>query len=376
MAKKVIFFENIDGLRFFAFLPVFLKHSFHTEFDHIKENGFYKFVSEFWLPGDLGVNFFFVLSGFLITFLLLNEQKINGKIDIKAFYIRRSLRIWPLYFAVVLFGYFGFQQLKILFGEVPNETASLLYYFTFLSNLDVIRSGLPDSSILGVLWSVAIEEQFYLFWPWILFLFKPKRYVLVFSMIVLGSLIFRYFNLESHPHVIKYHTFSLISDMGLGGIVAYFSFYNKPFIEYFRNMDRGVIITVYVIGMITIIFSLTLFQPDILKVFKNVILSVFFSFVILEQNYSENSFYKVSKWKVISQLGRWTYGLYCLHFVGILTATNMSKILGWNTTVFGVIFVETLMALGITIIISSLSYTYFEKPFLKLKSRFSTIVQK
>jgi peptidoglycan/LPS O-acetylase OafA/YrhL len=376
MNKKIIFFENIDGLRFFAFLPVFLRHSFYTEYDFIKNDWFYQFVSEFWLYGNLGVNFFFVLSGFLITFLLLQEQNINGKINIKAFYIRRTLRIWPLYMLTTVFGFFIFQQLKLLFGQTPNETASLLYYLTFLSNFDIINSGLPDSSVLSVLWSVSIEEQFYLFWPWILFLLKPKRYVFVFSLIIMVSLYFRYYNLDSHPHMLKYHTLSVISDMGLGGITAFLSFYNKSFIDFFKNLKKYKIAIVYVIGAIVIVYSNTIFAYPVLKVLKNLTLSLFFAFIILEQNYSENSLFKVNNWKTISHLGRWTYGLYCLHFIGILATTTVSKIVGLNDTVFGVVVIETLTALGVTILISYLSYTYFEKPFLKLKSRFSTIVQK
>ena len=376
MQKKVVFFENIDGLRFFAFLPVFLRHSFHTEYDYIKEDGFYQFVSQFWLHGNLGVNFFFVLSGFLITFLLLNEQKLNSKIDIKAFYIRRTLRIWPLYFLTIFAGFFLFQKLKIFFGQVPNETASLLYYVTFLSNFDIINSGLPDSSILSVLWSVAIEEQFYLFWPWIIFLLKPKRYLYVFAAIIVASLYFRFLHLDSHPHMLKYHTMAVISDMGLGGMVAYFSFYSQKFVDFFRKLSKPWIIITYILGFVMIGYSNTLFEIPVLKVSKNLWLSVFFAFIIMEQNYSENSFFKVSNWKTVSHLGKWTYGLYCLHFIGILTATTLSKLLGMNTTMLGVVFFETSLALVITIIISYLSFNWFEKPFLKLKEKFSTIVRK
>ena len=337
---------------------------------------FYRYVNEFWYHGSLGVNFFFVLSGFLITFLLLNEEKYFGKINIKSFYIRRTLRIWPLFFLTVLFGFLLFPILKSAFGGIPNESAELIYYLTFLSNFDIINNGMPDSSILSVLWSVSVEEQFYLFWPWLLFILKPKRYPLLFLFIIIISVLFRYLNLDSHPHVLKVHTLSVISDMAMGGLTAYYCFFSDLLINAFKRLRKYQIFLIYTAGFFMVLYSGSIFNNPVMHVFKNVIQSLFFIFIILEQNYSDNSFYKVGKWKIIGKLGQWTYGLYCLHFIGILAATNISKLLNMNNTVFGVVVFETALALGITILISYLSFTFFENPFLKLKSKFSVIVQK
>lgn len=373
MKDRILYFENLDGLRLFAFLPVFLRHSFHTEYDYIKSDSLYLWVSNFWINGNLGVNFFFVLSGFLITYLLLNEKKVNGSIDIKSFYIRRTLRIWPLYFATVVFGFLIFPLLKSFFNGVPDESASAGNYILFLSNFDIIENGLPDSSVLSVLWSVAIEEQFYLVWPWIFFLLPRNRYIYAFLGVIILSLAFRAFNLQSHPHILKYHTLSVISDMAIGGICAYFSFYSPKFTSFFETMKKEVIIFIYITGFLIIAYSAVVFDFTISLVLKNIVLGLFFAFVIAEQNYSQNSFYKAKDWKVISWLGRLTYGLYCLHFIGILTATTISALIGFNDTVIGVLLFETLLALVITIVISWVSFNYFEKPFLKLKKKFSFI---
>jgi len=136
MIKKKLFFPNLDALRFFAFFAVFLFHSFYTEYDFIKKSHIYNFANTLCSNGDLGVNFFFVLSGFLITYLLLNEESLKGKINVYYFYIRRILRIWPLYFACVAFGFLIFPQIKLIFGEVPVETANPVLFFTFLSNFN------------------------------------------------------------------------------------------------------------------------------------------------------------------------------------------------------------------------------------------------
>ena len=92
--KKHLYFENLDGLRFLCFLSVFFFHSFYTEFDEIKNIPLYHFLKrDVFGNGYIGVKFFFVLSGFLITFLLIEEKKLNGQINVKKFWIRRILRI-------------------------------------------------------------------------------------------------------------------------------------------------------------------------------------------------------------------------------------------------------------------------------------------
>ena len=84
--KKRIYFENLDGLRFLCFLAVFFFHSFHTEYAYIRDSNTYHFVKRnIFGNGSLGVNFFFVLSGFLIIFLLIEEKKLNGQMNLKNF---------------------------------------------------------------------------------------------------------------------------------------------------------------------------------------------------------------------------------------------------------------------------------------------------
>ena len=99
MSTKKIYFKNLDGLRFLCFLTVFFYHSFQTESANVKSSSVYQFI-KFGLAenGFLGVNFFFVLSGFLITYLLIKEKELNKNINIPNFWVRRILRIWPLYF--------------------------------------------------------------------------------------------------------------------------------------------------------------------------------------------------------------------------------------------------------------------------------------
>tara|TARA_B110000971_G_scaffold216439_1_gene251456 strand:- start:1169 stop:1867 length:699 start_codon:yes stop_codon:yes gene_type:complete len=223
-----IYSENLDGLQFLCFLSVFFYHSFHTDNELIKSSGLYIFFQkDIFGNGNLGVNFFFVLSGFLITYLLIEEKKLNGQIDIKKFWLRRALRIWPLFYFCIGFGFFIFPILKTAFGQIPNETASLFSYLTFINNFDFIDKVPPDASVLGVLWSVAIEEQFYLVWPIILYLLPIKKYWIPFVIIIVTSIIYRYFNQSFLLH--ELHTLSCIGDMAIGAFGAWLVLENARF---------------------------------------------------------------------------------------------------------------------------------------------------
>lgn len=375
MSKKV-YFENLDGLRFLCFLSVFFFHSFHTEYDFIKESPIYTFIKkDLFGNGNLGVNFFFVLSGFLITFLLIEEKKLNRQIDLRNFWIRRILRIWPLFYFCVFFGFVMFPMIKEFFGQVPNETASPIMYLTFLNNFDVIRSGLPDSSVLGVLWSVAIEEQFYLLWPVILFVLPLRNYWMAFAAIIVSSLFYRAIN--DSPLLHEHHTLSCIGDMAIGAFGAWMISENKKFKALFENLKKYQIAVLYFLfGLIFLFRDEVMFSSFPIRIFERSIIALVMLAIILEQNYAKNSLFKMSDFKRISKLGTITYGLYCLHFIGILVATTITKKLGINNGLYQVLFLDTFLALGFTIFIASISYRFYETPFLKLKNKFAYITMK
>ena len=371
MNYNKIYFKNLDGLRFLCFLSVFFYHSFHTDNELIKSSGIYIFFQkDIFGNGNLGVNFFFVLSGFLITYLLIEEKKLNGQIDIKKFWIRRALRIWPLFYVCVGFGFFIFPILKTAFGQIPNETASLFSYLTFINNFDFIDKGLPDASILGVLWSVAIEEQFYLVWPVILYLLPIKKYWIAFTTIITASIIYRYFN-QSYLHH-EFHTLSCIGDMAIGAFGAWLVLENARFKKNITQLNVSFIILLYFVFILIFLFRDEYYHASI-AVFERSFIAIVILLIILEQNFSKNSFFKMSSFKKISKLGSISYGLYCLHFIGILVAINIFDMLSINQNLWQVLFLETIIALSITIFISKLSFRYFEKPFLKYKNKFSYI---
>lgn len=373
--KKNIYFENLDGLRFFCFFAVFLVHSFQTEFQHIKDNPIYNFIlSDIVKNGNLGVNFFFVLSGFLITYLLIEEKKLNGQINLPKFWIRRILRIWPLFYFNVAAGFLLFPSIKEAFGQVVSNNSNPLYYLFFINNFDFILNGEPNTAVLLVLWSVAIEEQFYLVWPLILYILPVKKYWIAFISVITTSIVFRAFN--DVGALYEFHTLSCIGDMAIGAFGAWLIIEKPKFKLFIENVKKSRILIVYV--LVALIF---LFRDDFLftyypiRIFERAFIAIVFLFVILDQNYAKHSFFKMSNFKTLSNWGVVTYGLYCLHLFAIFIATYSLKIFGFNTQIWQVLILEPILAFILSIVISKISYKYYESPFLRLKDKFAFITK-
>ena len=369
--KKHFYFENLDGFRFFCFLSVFFYHCFHTEHLEIKQNSIYHFVKKVLVVnGCLGVNFFFVLSGFLITYLLIEEKRLNGQINLINFYTRRTLRIWPLFFLCVFFGFCIFPYLKLAQGEVSEANATLPAYFTFTNNFEFIYKGVPDCTVLSVLWSIAIEEQFYLVWPIIIYFVPVNKLYIPFLSVIIVSIVFRYFNFSYEMH--EFHTLSCMGDLSVGATAALLMLTSKKFETQIKNLNQTSIYFVYIIFILIYFFRQPVLWPNPnIRIFERLFIAIILALIILEQSFSSHSFFKMSKLKNISSLGKYTYGMYCLHFIGIIISTNLNKKLNLNTELWQVLILDTLFAFLITIGISKLSYDYYEKPFLKLKERFS-----
>lgn len=324
--------------------------------------------------GNLGVNFFFVLSGFLITYLLLIEMQLRGRINIGSFYIRRALRIWPLFYFCVAFGFIAFPFFKSMLGEIPNESANVVSYLFFLNNFDFIKNP-PDSSVLSVLWSVAIEEQFYLFWPLILWIVPSRFTPLVFIAIIIQSVIFRLFNYD--VLLLEYHTLSCISDMAIGGLGAYAVLTFPKVLDAVKKVNKGWIAMLYIFTIVLLLTRKEYLQANfIVAALERILVAFIFLCIILEQNYASNSLFKLSNFKWISLMGKRTYGLYCLHFIGILTATKVTKMLGMNTQLWQVLLIDTTLAFLLTLMLAEISYRFYELPFLRVKEKFSFITSK
>jgi peptidoglycan/LPS O-acetylase OafA/YrhL len=371
---KYPYYPRLDALRFICFFLVFGYHSFYTEIPEIANHSTYLFLKkEVFGNGNLGVNFFFVLSGFLITLLLAQEKKALNTIRIRAFYTRRILRIWPLFFLCVFFGFVVFPFLKELFGQASTETAHWWSYVFFINNFDMIYNSPPDASILSVLWSVAVEEQFYLFWPIALYFIPQKLWDLFFITIVIGSCIFRY--LQPGYEAEEMHTLSCMGDLAIGALTAH-AFFKKTFSYAFSKPQW--LLSFLVIGGIG---SVLLFRFELLRdsptsiVFERVVIASLASWFIVLLCSHNQPIFRWADFRTLQHLGRISYGLYCLHFLGILIALQFTRYFGWNTQLWQVLLLEFTLSFAITWGLAELSYRWFEGPFLRLKDKFQTLVK-
>ncbi|MBC6989616.1 acyltransferase family protein [Hymenobacter sp. BT491] len=374
-AQKV-YFDNLDLLRVVAFGMVFLAHSeLGKTLGHFSSNSFYIRVINLLSDGGSGVSFFFVLSGYLITYLLLQEREATGRIHLSNFYVRRTLRIWPLYFAVLLFGFFVYPAFKGVIGITTDIAHRAPFYFTFLSNFDSIylaHNHLQALSVamIGITWSVAIEEQFYLVWP-LLFLVVPKRYYqAIFYGVILCSLVFRYLH-RTDGDTLYFHTLSVMSDLAMGGLFAYHCRFNPRFVGFFQNLPKLVIGLAYLLGFALLLYRDDLYPGTSAAVVARLVSTLFFAFIITEQNFAGHSPSKLSRLTTLSRLGKYTYGLYLLHPIAIQVTILLFRGAHLSRESVGGGFSYAGIALAISLIMSYISYRYFEAYFLRLKHKFS-----
>lgn len=363
------FFPNLNGLRFIGAFMVFVFHAFSLGreiWGDFSKSGWFKGIYTITNKGHIGVSMFFVLSGFLITYLMLSEVRTNGKIRLSNFIARRILRVWPLYFLIVIFGFFIFPLLP--YGI---ETVHAFWrYALFLSNIDEVINGMYDSiNFLTATWSVSVEEQFYLSWAALIALLgfrKQRTFLFFFLCIILVTIIFRASN-TGNERIVYYHTLSVISDLAIGGLAALLAFKGNIQV-FFEQLSRWKIICIYILGALMILLESKIF-PGYLFTFQRICFGIFFAFIILEQVYAPKSFFKADSIPGLKRSGEFTYGFYMFHCIFIYYWQQLFIQLGWTQHFyfFGIYLVLTFAC---TYTASWLSFLYFEKPFLRMKRFF------
>ena len=301
-SKKIVpvYFENLDALRFLAALSVFIFHFFRDIngfYPNLAANKIFEVVLVFTNKGSLGVNFFFVLSGFLITYLILQEKQLTKHFSLWKFLVRRTLRIWPLYFIVVAMGFVIFPLVLKNFHTTHNP---ILYLF-FLANFDEIYNTASDAyNFLTAPWSVAVEEQFYLIWSLMLFpLLKLKKFKLEYLILILYvfSFVFSWLNRENHV-IIYYHTFSVCQDILTGAFFGLSLFKGRKWIQKIISLKTYQLLLIYLVGFTICILKSKIFAGDLI-VLERLVISLFFAFIIIEQSQSKQSIYKIGKLRLV-----------------------------------------------------------------------------
>ncbi len=362
-----LYFPNLNGLRFIGAFFVIINHTeqlkkFYQIGDGIVSN-FAKNI------GKLGVMLFFVLSGFLITYLLLAEEKSFGKIHTKKFYLRRFLRIVPLYVLLLFLAFFIIPNISFL--EIPrmrnplheNFTSIVLLHLFFIPNLATAIFGFIP--YIAQAWSIGTEEQSYLIWPLLLRKIKKNRLSLMIG-IVLFHFSVRLFLSDQFALQIPYREILQkfwihfnIDAIAIGSFFAILFINKNTILKHLLNINFF-----YTVSFITILcISLVIKVPYIHYQFY----AILFGIIILNLAVN-NKLKNVLEWKALNYLGKISYGIYMYHFIVLIPVLVLATKLKTDNT----IFIYSLTLIG-TIIISSISYHYFENFFLKKKRKYTLI---
>lgn len=352
-------------LRFFAFLAVFFHHALPRQAAHYLDNGFSPTATAWLLDakeaGAYGVDLFFVLSSYLITELLLREHAARGEFSVRAFYIRRALRIWPLYFTFLAVTVFVIPR---IFSDENFGPKYVVSFALFFGNWVCAIYGLPFS-VASPLWSISVEEQFYLGWPLLLLLFGIHRIrQLAIGMIVVALAtrgLLAALDVE-HPGV-WCNTFARLDSIAAGALLAVSLNGRSPEIKY---VLRCLFIAVAVVGLVLVARFLRQDGPlSIVTYSATALAGVMLLAAVLHTN-ARILLLRPFSWLVY--LGRISYGLYVFHLLALALLPRLFM------SVFGVApaFEQRIvLSFLLTVALAAASYKWLEQPFLKLKTRFS-----
>jgi peptidoglycan/LPS O-acetylase OafA/YrhL len=351
------YMPQLDGLRAFAVVLVIISHWFSK--DH--------FLNRFTDNGALGVTLFFVLSGYLITAILLrNKESIERgsslKNALKTFYIRRSLRIFPIYYLLIIL---------LLIFNVAAIQKSFSWHFFYLSNFYLWHIGQFPGS-LSHFWSLAVEEQFYMFWPALIFLVPRSKLVVAFAGFILFATVFRVMFYSPPNHMGRFLMPASLDSFCIGGLLAYGQQYGTSWYKKLDQNFSSVILATTVIFIAYIVVDYKLNSPAkdyLLLGAYFLIISVLFGLIIMRCSKGINNKFVGSflNNRFIIYLGKISYGLYLFHnFIPYFYNIPLPKFLSPAS-----LYIVQIIRLVALIGLSSLSWLFIEKPILRLKERFS-----
>ena len=364
--EERFYHPELDVLRFVAFLLVFMLHGFAAEPAAWRAAGLgeeaARWGSSLILAGRFGVDLFFVLSSYLITELLLREWAKRGRLDVKSFYIRRALRIWPLYFV-----FLGAVVLLVPY-VLPDEhlpNAHLLALLLFSGNWAMAVSGFPPS-VAAPLWSVSIEEQFYIAWPLLIARLGPGR-ILPAAAIMIGIASISRLGLilaDQPDRVLWTVTLSRLEPIAMGAALAVLLRGRAP------RLGAPARWALF-LGGIFVMVACTRYNPGgpgNLLVYPLVALGATGMLVAVLRDDAAGTLLASP---VLTWLGRISYGLYVYHVLAIELVRHYADATGvLRSLPPGSV---ALAGFALTVALSAVSYRFIEAPFLRLKRRFTHV---
>jgi len=364
----------LDAVRFLAFLLVFLSHTLpRTPTARVSDvlKGIATLYYTFANAAIYGVSLFFTLSAFLICELLLRERRISGNVKVKQFYIRRILRIWPLYYLGLSIG----AALALMPGGNRNALAGMGWYVVFLGAWEAAAHSWLDSPMF-LLWSVSVEEQFYLFVPWVVKYLNRKSLYAFCAAVLLISNLWLYHLGAGHAIDDRIWADSLVQFQcfGAGILLCLVLDGRTPKISSGHRMLLLAGAEICWLIAYTIPHSaLAVMNPN---AFGWIVVGQYFLITLgsvgtLLAFLGVNSTL-VPRW--LAYLGRITFGLYVFH---VLAKDAALHFLPKTGSYHGFMFLLWLCAtFALTVGMAALSYHFFETPFLKMKKRFQFIASR
>lgn len=377
-----VFFPSLNGLRFIAAFVVIIHHLEQIKLFFGLPSLFYKwhFIK---IVGELGVTLFFTLSGFLITYLLLVEKERFGTVFVKAFYIRRVLRIWPLYYLIIILGLFVLPHIS--YFDIPVYTEGVHYkfgtkvFFYAILFPNIVYNLYDYMPYIAQSWSIGIEEQFYLVWPWMV---KWSRHYLrvllsiVFAIILITNVLYLFSDhstdISQAPLKIKiitsaYKFFSLlrISCMAIGGIGAYFLF----------NLNMTILRPLFLpmTQVVTLVAVLLLMLFGVEVPFANhEFYALFFIVLILNLAANPESLFNL-EFKWLDYLGKISYSIYMWHGIALMFGLHAARYFNPNLNDVWSNAVYYCVTFALTLMMSVASYEWFEMQFLRFKHLFAKV---
>jgi peptidoglycan/LPS O-acetylase OafA/YrhL len=344
------YIKSLDGVRGIAALMVIVYHYFNVnKFNGIGFSQIHKFV----VIGQTGVSLFFVLSGFLITRILLRTKEKRNYFQ--KFYIKRALRIFPLYYLFLLIFYFIdpiIRSQQIL----PTGIAFWLYLQDIYMTFHFPKNG-PDH-----FWSLAVEEHFYLFWPFIIYYLKDIDIFKVSIVLILFSFVLRYI-LFSNGYEVFYFTFTRIDELVLGAFLAILEIKNKLTIQSIKIYKNLFVVLVLANGALWVFLDST--TSILIQVIKFPLIGMlYFSALAILICLAENHFLsKILSSRPLLYTGKISYGMYVFHPMIFLYLDSYQ----YSINILWKFFI----AIILIYIVSSICFFLFEKRFLDLKGKYT-----
>ncbi len=351
---------GLDGIRGVAVLLVFISH-FHwilSPDPFLTKVTPWHFINRTFEAGFMGVDIFFVLSGFLITSLLMKDRSTNQKNLFRRFYRRRALRLLPALYALLLADFFV-SRWENFPGDIQWRTT--WHAILFLNNWNIVNNFDEAQNDLGHLWSLGIEEQFYLIWPltlWLLAKLKIPSKMMI-PLILFASLVVMAHRTslwnEGTSWIILYvRTDTRLDSLLIGAMFAYvYRHFQVP------SKILNSVATLSFIGLIYIKY--VLYKSPFIFEMGYTIIALLAGFIIL--SVVEGVFFvqKVFTWRPLTMIGKVSYGLYLWHMpIFLLFGRHVTS---------GPKPLRILIGIVIASVVTSLSWFFIEKPFLNIKNR-------